>query len=130
MPCLDTSIIVDFLKGDNLVVEKIKALKEINAEISTTCINVYELYKGAQRSGRPKDESARVDSLLDSLLIIDFDSTAARIAAKIAEDLRKSGKEISEIDSMIAAIAIKNNDTLATRDTHFKRIKELRIETW
>ena len=42
----------------------------------------------------------------------------------------RNGLEIDTEDSMIAGIAIKNNKNILTRDRHFKRIEELKVEEY
>jgi len=130
MPCLDTNIILDFFNRDKSAVEKIGTLHKANAQITTTSINLYELYKGVYRSSRKKEGIEKIERLIATVSVIDYDSKAAETAVRIVEGLRAEGQSISELDSMIAAIAINNDETLVTRDSHFKRIKELRIETW
>ena len=50
MVCLDTDIMISFLRKDPAAIEKIKGLLENNHKLTTTPINAIELYVGAHKS--------------------------------------------------------------------------------
>ena len=128
MVCIDTDILIDFLRNESTAVKKINELKDKNVELSTTTINSFELLKGALRS-KQKDAKEGTNKLLNNLEILDFNFNASEEAAKIFEDLRLKGRLIDPLDLLIAAIVITNNETLMTRNVkHFERIKTLKLE--
>jgi len=129
MPCLDTNYIIAVLRDDPQAVEKIKGLEAAEEKISTSAINLLELYKGIYRSNRP-EKTAGLEDFLANITILNIDPAASKTAARITQELGSEGQALSEMDVLIAAAAIANNETLVTRDEHFKRIKQLRIETW
>ncbi|MDP3729092.1 MAG: hypothetical protein Q8R18_06615 [bacterium] len=47
------------------------------------------------------------------------------LAVRIAGELRKKGKPIGGIDTIIASMSINRGYTLVTRDSHFSIIKEI-----
>ena len=49
MVCLDSDIIIDYLRNDKKTVKKIIDLKESGIELSTTSVNAFELFKGNMR---------------------------------------------------------------------------------
>lgn len=131
MPCLDTNFLIDLLRGDPEAQRKMSALEDGKTIIATTAMNVCELYKGAYKSERVKENTVAAEQILKNLVIYNFDSAAAKEAAKITEELRKNGQPIGAMDALVAGTAIANNETLLTRDIeHYKRIRKLRVETW
>jgi len=69
--------------------------------------------------------------LLKSLELINYDEKAAKISGATLAELKSKGQIINVRDLFISAIAIKLEDKIATRDVkHFKRIKNLEVETW
>jgi tRNA(fMet)-specific endonuclease VapC len=62
------------------------------------------------------------------VLYIDEETTFSYGAIKTA--LRKKGKPIPENDIWIAAIVLRHNLTVVTRDKHFKEIDGLVIKHW
>lgn len=128
MVCLDTNIIIDFLKEKEYAIGKINELQEEGIELSTTTINTFELFKGVERLGNPEAISP-LNQVLSDIFIYDFDFEASRKAAEIFEDLRTKGELLDLADIMIAAVVISNNETLLTGNIkHFERIQGLRVE--
>ena len=127
MVCLDTDVIIDFLRNESYATKKIKGFRDKEIELSTTSINTFELFKGALRSNQ-KDAMETLVGFLNNLKILDFDFEASGKAAEIFEDLRKKGEPTDPLDLIIASVVIKNKETLLTRNIkHFNRIQELNI---
>lgn len=128
MVCLDTDILIDFLRNDNYTLKKISEFKKNNIELATTTINTFELFKGAFRL-KQKDAFDGLTGLLNNLKIFDFNFKASEKAAQILEKLRLNGETIDALDLMIASIAIINNELFLTRNIkHFSKISELKIK--
>ena len=72
MVCLDSDIIIDFLRNDNKTITKLRELQDEGVELSTTSINCFELFKGAMRS-KQKDAKEKLEVLFSMLKILDFD---------------------------------------------------------
>jgi len=111
---LDTSVLVDLLRGDRTVQERIKACEEAGERLRTTVITAFELYFGAYRSSRAEENLALVRSLLNGLEVLVFDREAGETAARIMADLMERGEPLDVRDVFIAAIAIRKGDRLAT----------------
>ncbi len=130
MACLDTDILVGLLRGEPEAIAKISTL-ETTETISTTPINATELFKGAYRSKYSQENVKLVHELIDNLKLLEFDRNSAKSSGRIIEELRKDGKEIGDMDSMIGGIVLANAETLITRNLeHFNRIPGLRTEKW
>lgn len=52
MVVLDTSFLVDLIRKDSLPLEKLIELEESGEILSTTTINILELFKGVYRSSK------------------------------------------------------------------------------
>ncbi|MFH1592069.1 MAG: PIN domain-containing protein [Candidatus Woesearchaeota archaeon] len=131
MVCLDTSFAIDLIRGEKKIISLEKRLDEGDEEITITTPSVMELSRGAKLSNKPQTEKEKVLQFLYSLIILDLNKESAILAGEIEADLRKRGEIIDTEDIMIAAIAIKNNETLLTRNVkHFERIKDLKIESY
>lgn len=128
MYCLDTNIIIDILKGDEKLKDKIINL-QLN-EIYITTITLCELYKGAFLFHDPDRKVKDVEEFVNSFLLISLDEKSCKEFGKIYLKLKNSGKVISEFDIIIASIVKTNNLTLITKDKHFQNIDELKIEIW
>ena len=127
---LDTTVIIDLLKGNNDVINKLASLEKTNTTMMTTSITVFEVWKGSgEIHDRHKIE--KLVLLLESMNILNLDYNSAKEAGIISANLKKEGKEIEPEDCMIAGIAKSNRVKLLTRITkHFERIYGLNIETY
>ena len=128
MAVLDTSFLIDVLKGNKQCLELMNLLDRNNEEKCTTTVNAMELYFGALKLNKSTDA---IFSLLDSLIILEFDFNSAIEAAKIKIGLVKGGTIIDAEDMMIAGVAIFNKQKVVTRNAkHFSLIKDLEVETY
>ncbi len=128
MKVLDTTFLIDLLRAKS---EKVKLMSDSETVLVTTQINVYEIVSGALYSGSQL-ELARARSLFENIRILPIDDEAITYAAKIRANLLKSGEIIEDTDCLIAGCALsKGIDTIITKNIkHFKRIKELKVETY
>jgi tRNA(fMet)-specific endonuclease VapC len=130
MVCLDSSFVIDYLRGRLNAEEAYKKLQyEEDFFISTPTL--MELISGAYQALKSEDEIKKIEEFIFSMIILDFDKESAFLAGKIEADLRKKGNIIDTEDIMIAAIAIKNEEILITKNKkHFERINGLKIESY
>ena len=130
MTILDSDILVGVLRGNENAIAKCKNLADKGIKPAITPISVIELFYGASKS-KSKLELMHVESLLATLMLVDLDIPAMKIAGQLLAELEKSGSVIGDMDTIIAAIAIANNETLVSRNKkHFERIKGLKLEKW
>ena len=124
--CLDSDVLIDFLKNKKEIVDWIKE-KEENFELTTTAINVFELYYGEYRK-KSSIDIKELDKFFENIHIFDLTKEISKKAGGLASTLEKEGNIIEFRDILIAAISIENNLSLKTNNIkHFSRIKELKI---
>lgn len=122
MTFLDTSVIIDFLIGDEKIVAIVKELSE-KQDIKTTTISEYELLRH-----KTKIKRNAAERFLSGVTVYPFDRSSARKAASLYETLRRDGKMINENDLLIAGISLSNDDILLTRDQKFINLGERNIK--
>lgn len=106
--CLDTDVVLDFLKGHKPAVAKIRHYVD-NDELSITSLTFFELVSSVSKRGR-------VMRILDNLVLLPFDKEAALRANKIHESLQKQKMEIGMRELMNSAICIQNEAWLYTKN--------------
>ncbi|MBS3149379.1 PIN domain-containing protein [Candidatus Woesearchaeota archaeon] len=127
---LDTTFIIDLLNNDPSAVDKAKYLEKANLPVFTTAVTVFEIWQGTSDI-KSKQKLDNINTLLESLGLLDLDLESAKIGGKLHSELYAQGNPIQPEDSMIAGICIKNNKKLLTRNIkHFSKIKKLQIETY
>jgi len=122
MAFLDTSVIIDFLAGDEKIISLIKELAE-KEEVKTTTITEYELLKH-----KTELKKQLAENFLSAITVCPFDRTAARKAALLFEKLSKAGKMINENDLLITGISLANDEVLLTRDHKLGNIDDTKIK--
>jgi len=120
---LDTSVIIDFLAGDQKIVALIKEIlgKE---DVKTTTINEYELLRH-----RTKIRKQAAERFLSGAIVCSFDREAAKKAAMLFEELQDGGRMINENDLLIAGISLSHDEVLLTRNQKLASINKDKIRT-
>jgi tRNA(fMet)-specific endonuclease VapC len=123
---LDTSIIIEFFKGDL----SIKKYLADNSPVNIPFAVLGELYFGAYRSSNPEKHLKQINAFLKICNILAADNETANNYAAIKARLIEKGKPIPENDIWIAAVAKTHSLPLVTKDKHFKEIDDLNIVHW
>jgi tRNA(fMet)-specific endonuclease VapC len=125
---LDTSFVIDFFRGQKDAVQKAQELDRTGEPLFITSVTFFELWQGLD--AKIADKKKKLENFADAFGMFPLDMESAKRGGEIHSDLRSRGAQIDPEDSMISGIAIKNSQTLLTRDTHFARIKGLRVEAY
>lgn len=129
MHCIDTNILIEFLRGNNEIIDKLNSLI-INNQIFITPINLCELYQGAYISNNSEFKVRQIKELISSFYILEFDENIALEFGKEYARLRSLGKMIDEFDLIIGCFCKNNNLILLTRNKkHFENLG-IKIEVW
>ena len=110
----------------------LERLAELGPErVAVSVITAIELEEGAERSKSPKRYHAVIDAFLAEVPILALGADVAPIAGRLRAELRRSGKPIGDLDSLIAAHALAQRLVLVTHDTReFSRVSGLEVEDW
>lgn len=68
--------------------------------------------------------------LLTGLRVWPLDMEIAPLFGRIYQELRTSGRVLSQVDIMLAALAIQRGMTLLTSDGDFEAVQGLNRENW
>jgi tRNA(fMet)-specific endonuclease VapC len=126
MVLLDTCILIEIINGEAPLLDHLTELRDRGEILSTTIINVAELYYGAKLSRRI-DQFAKIKKFLEMFHIYEFSEECSVLYAEIKSQLKRMGNMIGELDIIIASIAKRHNETLLTRDQHFANIQDLTL---
>jgi len=128
MYLLDTDVIIDFLRGKPNVVSYLKNIIKSN-ELSTSFLNLCELYKGVYRSKDKILEEQKVDAFVNSIAVLQLNRFVSKRYGRINFYLYSKGKPTQDMDLMIASVAIENGAILLTKNKrHYENIPDLRLE--
>lgn len=130
MPTLDTSFIVDLLRGKEEALQKLAEMEAEEVPLSTTEINVLELYRGAYLSRKTHQNLEEVKKLLECFQVLELEESVYEVFASLSADLLSKGRSIGAFDELIAAIVLCYDEKIVTRDNHFKEVPELEVITY
>ncbi len=123
--CLDTSVLIAFLKGREPGAGAVTRAIQSNT-CWVTAITSYELLFGVARAQKAIGEEA----LLGVMLTAPFDDAAAHRAAQVHDRLIRQNADIGVKDVLIAAICLERGLTLLTlNERHFARVPDLTVLT-
>ena len=115
MVCLDSSTIIDFLRGHGPSVKLIGSYEARNEVLTTTVVSVYELLRSPSKRSREEAEA-----FLSKLFIYPLTEAAARRSAEMCLALKSKGVTIDDPDIMVASIAASNGELLVASDKDFE----------
>ena len=117
MHCLDSDILIAFLRGDKKAVSFMKKIKRP----ATTIINAQEVLFGIRGTNK----------FIERLAIIPYTESELGTVVHVKKSLRNKGTPIGSFDEIIAGICVEHNLSLVTRNhKHFSKVKKLKTITW
>lgn len=123
---LDTNIVIALFANETTVKENLANTEEV----FIPSVVIGELFYGAHKSVRAKENIARVDDFASASIVLGCDTETSRIYGEIKYALSVKGHPIPENDIWIAAIAIQHDLNLISRDAHFKEVDNLKVMAW
>jgi tRNA(fMet)-specific endonuclease VapC len=123
---LDTNIIIALLEGDDAVLSNLDQA----TEVFIPAVALGELFFGAAKSGRPADNTSKVELFAAGRAIVACDLDVAREYGRLKQRLKERGRPLPEDDIWIAAAATRHRLILVTRDRHFEEIENLATASW
>lgn len=128
---LDTSFLIDFLRGSASAEKKLRYYTESYEPLTTTPINAAELFKGAYLAKGRKAEVAKAKGMLEHLELLDLSVAVCEKYGSLISELRSKGPPIGDLDTLIASAAIVHRQILLSRNkAHFERVPGLALDSW
>jgi predicted nucleic acid-binding protein len=134
MIVLDTNVLSEPLRPrpDERVLARVAAQAD---HLAVTAITIGELLTGILLLPEGKRRQLLLAAAEELLLGLPeplvYDVAAARELARIRVSAKEAGRSLTVEDAMIAAICLRNDATLATRNTkHFEHVGVRLIDPW
>ncbi len=127
MIVLDTDIVIDFLREQDGVVDRVRRALDEGETLAITTVNVGEILRGLEGSGSA-DRKIAFEDLLEKLEVLPVDFRAARRYGRMLSMLHEAGWPIPGMDGLIAAVTLENGGRLFTGNVrHFDRVGGLEV---
>jgi tRNA(fMet)-specific endonuclease VapC len=132
MICLDTDVVIGFLKGEPRALVARVERELLQGVLSLPSVALFELHYGIAKSARREENTRRFAIFLRlPVAVVPFDADDAEEAGDIRAALERAGTPISPYDILIAAQARRRQATLVTANAReFARVPGLRYEDW
>ena len=128
MILIDTDICIELLRGNRQILEKRLAC---GTEVAVAFMTAAELFYGAEKSQKSKENLGLVERFLLSVRVLHTDSDVARKFGQLKAGLALEGFMLPDADLLIAATALARDATLITGNVkHFQRVGELKTDNW
>lgn len=122
---LDTTVLIDVLRGRRGTVERLRALRRHGEVPFTTPINVEEIHRGLREA-----ERIPATRLFDGLRIAPIGRTQGAQAGDWRRDHASNGMTLTQADCLIAATAVTLGVPLATGNPKDFPMPELDVQHW
>jgi tRNA(fMet)-specific endonuclease VapC len=126
---LDTNIASYALKGNSPAVDRHLSQVPIS-QLAISTVTEGELRFGGARLPQATRLRALIEDFFLRVAILPWDSAAAQHYGHLRAALKRDGRPMGNLDTMIAAHALAIGATLVTNDRAFARIKKLKVADW
>jgi predicted nucleic acid-binding protein len=122
---LDTTVLVDLLRGRRRTVERLTALRQHGDVPYTTPISAEEIHRGLRAT-----ERGAATRLFDGLRIASIGRPEGVCAGDWRRDPALAGITLAQADCLIAAAAVALGAPLATGNPKDFPMRELEVQHW
>lgn len=128
---LDTNHLGMATRTRSLVYRRICEERESGVRFGTCIPVICELEVGIQNLSDPERSRHGLRGLIQRhVRIWPMDSKTSEIYGSLVHRLRERGRVLSQVDIMIAALAIQHDLILLTTDRDFEGLPEVKAENW
>ena len=123
---LDTTVLIDLLRGRPGAVARLRALRQAGDRPYACAVNVEEVVRGI----RGDRESEAVGRLFLGLDIAPLEHAEGDRAGRWRREHAAAGRTLAQADCLIAAAAVSIRARLATGNVKDFPMRELHVEHW
>ncbi len=131
MIIIDTTVAVNFLRGEARAVSTLKSALKLTDSVGISTVSLFELLHPIHHRKLEKQERT-IRAFVHQMRLLPLDAEAAGEAARILGVLMRIGRPVNTIDAMIAGTAVANGaEKLISSDRDFEtisKVSNLRVE--
>jgi predicted nucleic acid-binding protein len=132
MVLLDTTFLSDLIRRRPQAVKALEEMQERSERLSTSTINLAELYGGVFRLPEPAGHLESVERLVEVLILLVFDARAARTFGELDAHLAAQVAGVPAKDLLIASMALSHgeHEVLTRNQKDFGRVPGIRVRSY
>lgn len=127
---LDTNHISPLVTVGHSLRKKVLARLGTGDDFAIPVPALTEMLFGISLLPRSETNLAEWENLRGRFSYYSIDRLLAEQAAELQIALRRRGQQLSTVDALIAAVALRHNLILLTTDKDFNAISQLKLENW
>jgi predicted nucleic acid-binding protein len=127
---LDTNHLSEALRPVSRLRDRIGQLRHSGARVGTCVPVLCEFEAALPQSDRGKNYRRALQRLLGRVRLWPLQQEIARLYGQIFQELRRSGRVMSQVDMMLVPLARQMDLTVATSDRDFEGLPDIRMENW
>jgi tRNA(fMet)-specific endonuclease VapC len=130
---LDTNVCIEIMNGRPPIVQaRFESALAAGERLFVSSITNFELWYGAEWSGRPEFNRSRLQHFFSGLVEeLAFGKEDAKRAGEVRAVLEKRGTPIGGFDTLTAGQALARGLVMVTHNVgEFGRVEGLRVEDW
>ncbi len=125
---LDTNVISAIVSRNPNIINKLQTLS--SDEICISSMVSAEIFYGLAKKPNATRLRQNVLEVLARIQVMPFAEKEAEFYGQFRADIEKTGKNLAEMDLLIASHAHYLGAVLVTSDKAFAKIKGLKVESW
>lgn len=128
---LDTSFVIDVLRGDPDALERHRRLEGQTDRQRLSAMSVFELFEGVERSLDSLTERQAVLDILERKSVLPADGLIMRTAGRMYGRTVNRGRPVGESDCVIAATARAHDEPVLTRNVDdFEQFEDVEVRAY
>lgn len=128
---LETSFLIDVMRGRPEAVDLVQEIDRSGENVVLPSPGLFELWVGAGRSRRTREEMEKIESLVESFDVLVLTDADAKEAGLLQARLSLAGNKMGTVDVLIAGMARARGETLVTGDRDFSSVeRDVRIRSY
>jgi predicted nucleic acid-binding protein len=122
---LDTCFIIDLMAKDSDAISKLSEMETESTRQRISTMTLFELYVGVGQVDRNEEKIDEIRGIISDISTCPANEKVMKTAGRVCGELKKSGYDVGEADTIIAATGITKGEPVLTRNTrHFNRIPD------
>lgn len=128
---LETSFLIDLLRGRPEAAALARELDRSGEAIYLPAPALFELWVGAGRAVRQREEIEKIETLVASFDVMVMTDEDAREAGLLQARRSRAGRTMGTVDILVAGMARARGETLVTGDRDFSLVRrEVKLRSY
>lgn len=124
---LDTNVIADAMNGRNPAAERFFTTVEAGHHVYLCQPVYYEVMRGLLKANATRKQAVFQETIMPALTWIPLTDADWRQAAQFWADASNAGRQLADVDLLIAAMAVRIGGTVVTADDDFDALPVQRV---